>query len=90
VRHIDHIVPANCGGPTTAANGQGLCEHCNQAKEAPGWRARPGPAGQVVTTTPTGHEYASNAPPLPREPAVRVDLWAHDPAAFLYGRDEAG
>ena len=36
--------PAEAGGPTSAANGQGLCEACNYTKQAPGWRARPGPA----------------------------------------------
>ncbi|MDQ6752497.1 MAG: hypothetical protein M3017_03565, partial [Actinomycetota bacterium] len=45
----------------------GLCERCNQAKEAPGWssRPRPGPRHTVETRTPTGHTYRSTAPPLP-------------------------
>ncbi|MFC3688280.1 HNH endonuclease [Aquipuribacter hungaricus] len=38
-RHVDHVVPHARGGPTTAENLQGLCEACNHAKEAPGWRA---------------------------------------------------
>ena len=29
--------------PTSRANGQGLCEACNHAKQAPGWRAGPAP-----------------------------------------------
>ncbi|MCQ1995401.1 HNH endonuclease signature motif containing protein [Arthrobacter sp. zg-Y1171] len=41
IRHLDHIRPHNRGGPTNAANGQGLCEACNHAKEAPGWTAEP-------------------------------------------------
>ncbi|MCC3301330.1 HNH endonuclease [Arthrobacter sp. zg-Y895] len=41
IRHLDHIGPHNRGGPTSAANGQGLCEACNHAKEAPGWSAEP-------------------------------------------------
>lgn len=71
VRHADHVVRAAAGGPTSAANGQGLCEACNYAREAPGWRALPGPdpelgAGQEVeVTTPTGHRYRSRPPPLP-------------------------
>lgn len=71
VRQADHVVPAADGGPTSAANGQGLCEACNYAREAPGWRARPGVdpglgAGQEVRiTTPTGHHYRSRPPPLP-------------------------
>jgi hypothetical protein len=39
VRHVDHVVRAADGGATSADNGQGLCETCNYAKEAPGWRA---------------------------------------------------
>jgi hypothetical protein len=37
VRHTDHIQPASQDGTTTADNGQGLCEACNYAKQAPGW-----------------------------------------------------
>ncbi|MCC9174303.1 HNH endonuclease [Arthrobacter sp. zg-Y179] len=71
IRHLDHIRPHRDGGETSTANGQGLCEACNQAKEAPGWKARtvdtPGKSGPhtVETTTPTGHTYRSTAPPLP-------------------------
>ncbi|MEA4944336.1 MAG: DUF222 domain-containing protein [Propionicimonas sp.] len=65
IRHIDHAVPARLGGATSAANGQGLCEQCNQVKEHPGWRARPGPLGAVTIITPNGDRYASLPPPLP-------------------------
>ncbi|WP_310961458.1 HNH endonuclease [Nocardioides terrisoli] len=68
IRHTDHARPAAMGGKTDGDNLQGLCEACNQAKEAPGWRTRPGPSGMrhlVVTTTPTGHSYRSLAPPPP-------------------------
>lgn len=41
IRHADHVVPTRDDGAADAANGQGLCETCNQAKEAPGWTARP-------------------------------------------------
>ncbi len=71
VRHTDHVVPHARGGPTRGRDMQGLCEACNYRKEALGWRARvePGPAGHTVTTTtPTGHEYRSTAPPLPGAP----------------------
>ncbi|HEX2858424.1 MAG TPA: DUF222 domain-containing protein [Propionibacteriaceae bacterium] len=37
IRHIDHIIPHSKGGPTRVENGQGLCERCNHAKQAPGW-----------------------------------------------------
>lgn len=71
IRHTDHVVPAHAGGTTTADNGQGLCEQCNQLKEHPGWRARPGPGGSVALRSPSGHEYASMPPPLPHEPIDR-------------------
>ena len=75
IRHGDHVIPGRRGGATSAANGQGLCEACNYAKEAPGWhctalRRGPSPAEPhapphtVRTTTPTGHTYDSTAPPV--------------------------
>ncbi|WP_246165362.1 HNH endonuclease [Arthrobacter yangruifuii] len=76
IRHLDHIRPHQDGGPTSLVNGQGLCEACNQAKEAPDWKARTvGSSRQpglhiVETTTPTGHTYRSTAPPLPGARAV--------------------
>lgn len=77
VRHVDHVVDHAAGGPTSAANAQGLCVRCNHTKQLPGWRARPGPVSSpgtwrrhtVVTITPTGHRYPSTAPPVvPGEP----------------------
>ncbi len=80
VRHSDHVVPHEAGGPTSAGNGQGLCEGCNQTKQAPGWRARPRPGPRrhtVEVSTPTGHTYRSTAPPLPpaqrQSPATRLE-----------------
>ena len=50
VRHYDHVVRASDGGPTSADNGQGLCERCNYVKETWGWSS-------WVTTAGTGpHE----------------------------------
>ncbi|MEP7089426.1 MAG: HNH endonuclease [Nocardioidaceae bacterium] len=63
IRHIDHPRRVADGGETSAANGQGLCEACNQAKEAVGWSAR-GSGTSVETVTPTGHSYLSRPPPL--------------------------
>lgn len=68
IRHSDHVVRSSDGGPTSDRNGQGLCARCNYAKEAPGWTARSGPGGAgdwVAVTTPTGHTYRSEPPPLP-------------------------
>ncbi|SDE50586.1 HNH endonuclease [Auraticoccus monumenti] len=74
IRHTDHIIAASDGGTTSLANGQGLCEACNYAKESPGWtaRPRPGPRHTAQTTTPTGHGYQSTAPP-PLDP-LRPDV----------------
>lgn len=79
--HLDHAVPHRKGGPTSAANGQGLCEGCSYTKEAPGWTHGEtmdlGPDGRLrqqstLFTTPTGHTYESRPPPLgPRSPQRR-------------------
>jgi 5-methylcytosine-specific restriction endonuclease McrA len=78
IRHIDHIKAHAEGGATSLTNGQGLCEACNYAKQAPGWQARPGPdpespgesnAAHIIT--PTGHCYTSRPPRPPgRAPAL--------------------
>jgi hypothetical protein len=69
IRNIDHVERHADGGETSAENLQGLCERCNQAKEALGWQARPGPDGSIITITPTGHTYISPPP----------DTWKPDP-----------
>ncbi|RKT79712.1 5-methylcytosine-specific restriction endonuclease McrA [Terracoccus luteus] len=79
-RHIDHVTPHADGGPTSAANGQGLCVACNLTKEHPDLTSttlppnRHGAGGRtgrnthsghtVRVTTGTGHTYDSEAPPL--------------------------
>lgn len=64
IRHLDHAEDAAKGGPTSAANGQGLCEGCNHAKQADGWSARSldGPVHTIEIITPTGHRYLSTVP----------------------------
>lgn len=67
IRHIDHVVPDARGGPTSFDNGQGLCETCNQVKEAPGWISWTGPAGlgaTVTTRTASGRIHRSGHSPL--------------------------
>ena len=79
IRHKDHVTAVADGGETTADNGQGLCEACNYAKQAPGWRARQTRrrAGPVTeTVTPTGHRYLSKPPEPPRQRRhVRMDTY---------------
>ena len=76
IRHRDHAEDHATGGPTTAVNGQGLCEHCNHTKQAPGWTARPinGPPGgrhTIETQLPTGHTTSSTAPAAPTPATLR-------------------
>ncbi|MCV7347154.1 HNH endonuclease [Mycolicibacterium rhodesiae] len=74
IRHHDHAVPHSRGGATSAENGQGLCEACNYAKEAPGWRVTAGVGENGTHTTelmtPTGAHYHSAAPPMPGTPKI--------------------
>lgn len=77
IRHIDHVREWRRGGRTDVADGQGKCEACNYAKQAPGWTDEPRPDGAVVTTTPTGHAYRSRPPDHlpgapPRRPRIRT------------------
>ena len=73
VRHADHIRPHQDGGATSTDNGQGFCEACNYAKQAPDWSqhidrttiSRDHGSGEVITTTPTGHRYRSRPPDPP-------------------------
>jgi hypothetical protein len=66
IAHHDHVRRHTDGGPTTTANGQGLCEGHNLAKEAPGWTSHvidPRPGHHLIeVTTPTGHHYRSSPP----------------------------
>ena len=68
IRHRDHARPRRRGGPTSAANGLGLCERCNYVKESPGWQVSAGDHNGTHTAqfmTPTGAWYRSTAPPPP-------------------------
>ena len=74
IRNVDHVERHRDGGPTSLPNAQGLCEACNQAREAPGWRAEATDHSdgrhEVTVTTPTGHRYSSSSPPLRGEEAA--------------------
>ena len=69
--HADHTHPARDGGPTSYANGNGACARCNHVKETPGWHVQilndgltPGHPRETRWTTPTGHTYHAQPPPL--------------------------
>jgi hypothetical protein len=72
VRHADHVTSHGDGGPTSAANGVGLCEACNYTKDLPGWaatlRTRPDGSRILDLVCPTGHRHRSTAPAPPGAP----------------------
>jgi hypothetical protein len=75
IRHHDHAVPKNRGGPTHVLNGLGMCAHCNYVKESPGWEVTTCEEDGVHTAefaTPTGAHYQSTAPPLPGSRLITV------------------
>src|SRR5829696_138618 len=72
IRHLDHVHRRVDGGPTTLANGRGLCARGNYVREMPGWQAtvierptRP-PAHRVVITTPPAAATPTVHPNRPR------------------------
>ena len=76
--HADHATPVRQHGETSFVEGNGKCARCNHVKEAPGWRTRVILTGAghrggedtsrarrvVQVTTPLGHSYAAEPPPL--------------------------
>jgi hypothetical protein len=64
---VDHIKPHAEGGPTSAANGQGLSVGDHHLRDLPRWKIEPidGDAGNGVRwTTPHGQTYESRPPPI--------------------------
>jgi len=64
MQDADHRRPWAHGGPTSWANGTGLCKRCNQRKENRGW-SYTGNTDQLTVTTPTGHSYT-----VPTKPPI--------------------
>jgi len=77
IRHRDHARRWADGGETSAVNGLGLCERCNYVKDVAGWHVEPSVNEMSRHTakfiTPTGAQYRSAAPRLPRAP-VRIEI----------------
>lgn len=76
IRHHDHVTAHVDDGATCAENGQGVCEQCNYAKQAAGWRVtaavnRDG-THTADYTTPTGARHRSTAPRLPGRLVVDI------------------
>jgi hypothetical protein len=85
IRHTDHLEAVADDGETSVDNGQGLCEACNYAKEAPDWSVRVvetephtieirTPAGQVVTSSSPALPGHVPRPSPPRGAVPRIDL----------------
>lgn len=76
VKHIDHIEPAAEGGPTSAANADAECAHCNYTKELPGYTVT-GTARELtyrigrLTMTSTPPRPPSGQQPEPSSPLER-------------------
>ncbi|MEE1619043.1 HNH endonuclease [Brachybacterium sp. J153] len=69
IHDVDHVHRFADGGNTDAANGVGLCQRFNLAKEMPGWHtdlepASDGAPSRLTIRTPTGHVYTSTSPAL--------------------------
>lgn len=91
IRHLDHIIPAAAGGPTSYDNGQGLCARCNYLKEHGTWHltsSPPGSPSHISWRSPHGARGSSPTPhsesPRPPEPSdgpvLRVaDAPGHQP-----------
>ncbi len=89
VRHHDHVTPAAHEGATSDENTQGLCQACNFAKQADGWRHRTvhdDAEGRhtVETITPTGHRHRSRAPAPPTPARARTTAPTHHPVVEIH------
>lgn len=64
---LDHNVPFDPEadeGPTSAANLGPKCRPHHRLKGMPGWQVLQYPDGSIVWTTPSGHTYRVDPPPL--------------------------
>ena len=78
IRQSDHVLPHHRGGPTSCANGQGLCVRCNLLKEHGLWVLAPltaenragtapesaSPPAAWLWTSPHGAQGISWTPPI--------------------------
>ncbi|MCW2829932.1 MAG: endonuclease [Aeromicrobium sp.] len=72
IRDDDHIHDFQHGGMSTADNAQGLCARSHTIKHQPGWTVT-SQGKATIWTTPTGHHYRSEPPPLiPRARSRRL------------------
>ncbi|WP_433273259.1 DUF222 domain-containing protein [Pseudonocardia xinjiangensis] len=84
---LDHNVPFDpvAGeGPTSAANLGPKCRPHHRLKGMPGWGVSQYPDGSILWTTPSGHTYRVDPPPLtePRAPKETTSTGADEPPPF--------
>ncbi|NMH76036.1 HNH endonuclease signature motif containing protein [Pseudonocardia xinjiangensis] len=84
---LDHNVPFDpvAGeGPTSAANLGPKCRPHHRLKGMPGWSVSQYPDGSILWTTPSGHTYRVEPPPLtePRTPKEATSTGADEPPPF--------
>lgn len=79
VRHADHIRPRVEGGPTDRDNGQGLCEACNHAKQAPGWHTRLTTLSDITATEDRQRQTGlpTGPPPIGAHDTVLITPTGH-------------
>ncbi|MEE1651624.1 DUF222 domain-containing protein [Brachybacterium sp. J144] len=96
IHDVDHVHRFADGGSTDAANGVGLCQRFNLAKEMPGWRtdlepSSDGVPGRLTIRTPTGHVYTSTSPALrTMADALGAEILEEAPAATPDGAGADG
>jgi hypothetical protein len=62
---IDHQVPFDAGGSTSARNLHPLCRHHHRLKHEAGWTVTANADGSFTWRSPNGHTYLSVTPPYP-------------------------
>ncbi|WP_433556668.1 DUF222 domain-containing protein [Pseudonocardia xinjiangensis] len=81
---LDHNIPFDpvAGeGPTSAANLGPKCRPHHRLKGMPGWSVSQYPDGSITWTTPSGHTYRVDPPPL-TEPRTPTPVTADEPPPF--------
>ena len=80
---LDHGVPFEAGGTTSAVNLTAKCRKHHRLKHLPGWNVSQDAGGTVTWTTPSGHAYTTVPPPQ----AEPKPSGKSAPAANARGRD---
>ncbi|WP_344015525.1 HNH endonuclease signature motif containing protein [Pseudonocardia xinjiangensis] len=81
---LDHNIPFDPlagDGPTSAANLGPKCRPHHRLKGMPGWSVSQYPDGSIIWTTPSGHTYRVDPPPL-TEPRTPTPVTADEPPPF--------